>query len=44
MLVLVAFGAHVVELAAQFIVLIAQRGVAGGDGVLRLDAGVEQVP
>ena len=36
-------GAHVVELAAQFRVLLAQRGLAGGDRVLRLDAGVEQV-
>jgi hypothetical protein len=27
----------------QFLVLLAQRGLAGGDRVLRLDAGVEQV-
>jgi transposase len=31
------------EPAAQFRVLLAQRGLAGGDRVLRLDAGVEQV-
>jgi hypothetical protein len=31
LLVLVAFGVHVVELAAQFRVLFAQRGLAGGD-------------
>jgi hypothetical protein len=41
--VLVAFGAHVVELAAQFCVLLAERGLAGRDGVLGLDPGVEAV-
>jgi hypothetical protein len=43
LLVLVAVDAHVVELAAQFRVLLAQRDLAGGGRVLRLYAGVEQV-
>ncbi len=43
LLVLVPFGTHVIELAAQVSVLLAERGLAGGDGSLSFDPGVEAI-